>query len=367
MDRTKEIVKVSIRGIAVNIILVVFKAAVGLAANSVAVILDAVNNLSDALSSVITIVGTKLAGKAADKKHPYGYGRIEYITSTIIAVIVITAGITSLKESVMKIIAPEDTNYTAVSLIIIGAGVLVKFFLGRYFTAKGKALNSGSLTASGTDASFDAVISLATFVSAVISMTAGLNLEGILGAVISVFILKAGVEVIIETLGDIIGVRADEELTAKVKEKVCSYEGILGAYDLILNSYGPQENLGSVHVEVADDMTARDIDALTRRIVPEIYTEYGVLLTIGIYASNTGDELSARIKEAVRSETAAYPQILQMHGFYCDPEKKLASFDIIIDFNEHEKLKITEDIRQKLSQSFPDISFYINIDRDFSD
>ncbi len=156
-DRSKEIIKVSIKGILVNILLVVFKAIVGLLANSIAIILDAVNNLTDALSSIITIIGTKLAGKAADKKHPYGHGRIEYLTSTIIAVIVIAAGVLAGKESIIRIIHPDNTNYSYWSIIIIAVAVVVKFLLGRYFTAKGKKLNSGALKASGTDAIFDEV------------------------------------------------------------------------------------------------------------------------------------------------------------------------------------------------------------------
>ena len=142
-DRSKEIIKVSIKGILVNILLVVFKAIVGLLANSIAIILDAVNNLTDALSSIITIIGTKLAGKAADKKHPYGHGRIEYLTSTIIAVIVIAAGVLAAKESITRIIHPVNTNYSYWSIIIIAVAVVVKFLLGRYFTAKGKKLKIG--------------------------------------------------------------------------------------------------------------------------------------------------------------------------------------------------------------------------------
>ena len=367
MDRTKEIVKVSYKGIIVNVILVAFKAAVGLAANSIAVILDAVNNLSDALSSVITILGTKLAGKAADKKHPYGYGRIEYVTSAVVAMIVLIAGITSLKESVEKIFHPEETDYTAVSLIIIAAAVAVKFLLGRYFSRKGKELNSGSLSASGTDATFDSVISLATLIAAAINLFFHLNLEGYLGAVISVFILKAGIEILLDTMNNIIGVRIDEELSRKVKEKIGSYPEVYGAYDLVLHSYGPEENMGSVHIEVDDSMSAREIDALTRRIVPDVYTAYGVLLTIGVYATNTADEQSRAIKEAVRRKMGDYLQILQMHGFYVNREAKAVSFDLIFDFKEQKKLEIMESFREDLRKQFPDYTFYINLDRDFSD
>ena len=367
MDRTNEIVKVSYKCIGVNILLVAFKAFVGLTAGSIAVILDAVNNLSDALSSVITILGTKLAGKAADKSHPYGYGRIEYITSSVIAIIVLIAGITSLKESVLKIITPTQTAYTAVSVIIIAAGVLTKFFLGRYFIKKGKELNSGSLSASGTDALFDSIISLATLVSAIITIMFNINLEGYLGAVISIFILKAGFEIMKDTLDSIIGVRIDEALSKNLKEKITSYDGVHGAYDLVLNSYGPEEMIGSVHIEVDDNMTAKEIDTLTRQIVPEIYRDFGVLLTVGVYATNTGDEESLKIKEAMYEVVSRYPQILQTHGFYTDVQTKTVSFDIIVDFKEENRMDIVSSVKAELKKIFPDFEFNINLDRDFSD
>lgn len=366
-DRSKEIIRVSIKGILVNILLVVFKAIVGLLANSIAIILDAVNNLTDALSSIITIIGTKLAGKAADKKHPYGHGRVEYLTSTIIAVIVLAAGVLAGKESITKIIKPEETNYSYWSIIIIAVAVVVKFMLGRYFTAKGKKLNSGALKASGTDAVFDSVISFATLVSAVINMIWGVNLEGILGTVISVFIIKAGIEILMESISEIIGARIDSETAEKIKSKINSFDEVHGSYDLILHNYGPSLTIGSVHIEIDDDMHAKDIDILTRQITGDIYQQFGVLLTVGVYASNEQDPHSKEMKETAAAIIAEYPQILQMHGFYVNDNTKLVSFDLIFDFNETKKGDICEEIKAALSEKYPEYGFMIIIDRDFSD
>ena len=367
MDRSSQIVKVSIKGIAVNVILVVFKAIVGFAANSISVILDAVNNLSDALSSIITIIGTKLAGRAPDKKHPYGHGRIEYITSLIIAVIVLAAGASSLKESVEKIISPEKTDFTVVSIVVICSAVFAKFYLGRYFISQGKKLNSSSLTASGTDASFDAVISVATLFSAVISMTAGWNIEGWLGAVISVFILKAGVEILTDTLSDIIGKRVDKELSVSVKRRVNSFPDVLGCYDLILHNYGPEENLGSLHIEVADDMTARQIDELTRNITYAIYSEFGIVLTIGIYAQNIQSEKAADIRSRLVELIKEQKTVIGMHGFYIDETRNAVSFDLIFDFEEKDPGSAAEHIKAVLSEENHGFTFNVNIDRDYSD
>lgn len=158
MERTKKIIKTSVLGIIVNIVLVVFKAIIGIITGSIAIVLDAVNNLTDAISSVVTIVGTKLANRRPDKKHPYGYGRIEYLTSTIVSLIVLMAGITAIKESIEKIISKESAEYTATSLIIIAVAVVVKFFFGKYVKTMGKKLDSESLIASGQDAFMDSIL-----------------------------------------------------------------------------------------------------------------------------------------------------------------------------------------------------------------
>ena len=366
MDRTQKIVRTSIIGIAMNLVLVAFKMAVGLISGSIAVILDAVNNLSDALSSIITIVGTKLAGRRPDKKHPYGYGRIEYLTGMLIAVIVLFAGLTSLKESVEKLIHPEAASYTPIMLVIIAVGIAAKFLTGRYVKGVGEAINSQALVASGSDAYFDAVLSFGTLIAAAASLLWGLKLEGILGAVISVFIIKAGVEMLLETLSSITGDRAESELTAKIRERVCSFEGVMGAYDLTLHNYGPSSTIASVHIEVPDGMTAREIHKLTRGIAAQIYAEYGVVLTVGIYAANDSVPEARRFREQLAELAAAHPEILQLHGVYVDVEQKHIMFDLIVDFAAD-----AEAVRDKLlSEAAPLMPGYTLdaiLDSDYSD
>ena len=184
-DRNKKIVRTSIVGIIANVLLAGFKAAVGIISGSIAIVLDAVNNLSDALSSVITIIGTKLAGKEPDKKHPLGYGRIEYLSAALISVIVLYAGITSLVESVKKIITPETPSYKLPSLIIVAVAIVVKIVLGTYVKKVGESVNSESLVASGEDAKLDSVISASTLLAAIIFIFSGISLEAWLGAIIS--------------------------------------------------------------------------------------------------------------------------------------------------------------------------------------
>ena len=278
-NRSKVIIRTSIIGIIANVFLAVFKASIGLAANSVAVISDAVNNLTDALSSVITIIGTKLAGKAPDKKHPMGYGRIEYMSALIVSAIVLYAGITTLVDSVKKIIHPEDVNYSTVSLIIIGAAIAVKLMLGFYTKAKGKKVNSGSLVASGQDAAQDAILSASVLVSALIYVIFHVNIEAYVGAVIALFIIKSGIEMILDAVNEMLGMRAEDELTGAIKETINEFPEVHGAYDLFMNNYGPDRNIASVHVEVDDTLTASEIDALSRKIQE---TEYAENLSLNI-------------------------------------------------------------------------------------
>ena len=363
--REKKIIKTSVTGIAVNVMLVIFKMLVGLLANSIAIILDAVNNLSDALSSFITIIGTKLAGKAPDKKHPFGHGRIEYITSVIIAVIVLLAGLTSIKESIGKIINPEATDYSIYTIIVISAAIIAKLIIGRYTKNAGIKLNSQSLVASGTDAFFDAVLSTATLIGVFVNMIWGLQLEGILGLAISIIIIKAGIEILGEALSSIIGRRTDSETTDKIKELIGSYADVNGVYDLTLHNYGPERVIGTVHIEVDDNMTAREIHDLTRRISEDIFLKFNIILTVGIYASNTSC-CNDTLKNLINGEISKHPEVIQMHGLYIDENRKLISFDIIVDF-KHDAKKIRDIIIDALKKEIPEYNIYIVLDTDFSE
>lgn len=366
MERDKIIVKTSLVGIVVNLILVAFKATIGILVNSIAITLDAVNNLTDALSSIITIIGTKLAGKNPDKNHPYGYGRIEYFSSIIIAVIVLLAGITALQESVPKIFNPSLADYTFVSIFIIAVAVVVKFLLGRYVKNIGKEINSQALVASGSDALFDAVLSLSTVIAAIISVFWKISLEGILGTIIAFVIIKAAIEMLSETLSSMIGSRIDNEITDGIKKTIYLFDEVLGVYDLTLHNYGPTQLMGSVHVELRDDMTAREIHKLTREIQYCIYKEYGIVITVGVYASNTETEESEKIKEDLIKIVAKYPDIIQMHGFYFDERVNLVTFDLIIDFKADAK-DIRNKVLAEISALYPDYHFDAILDADYSE
>lgn len=367
-NREKIVIRASVISIISNIILAGFKAFVGLVANSIAIVSDAINNLSDALSSIITIVGTKLAGKAPDKNHPYGYGRIEYMTSLVVSGIVLYAGITALVESVKKVIHPEIPDYSTLTLIILIVGIIVKFILGMYVKKKGKEVNSDSLVASGSDAFNDAILSISVLVSAIIYLLFKISLEAYVGILLSVFIIKAGLELIKESVDNMLGVRVESSLAKSIKRDITKENEIQGAYDLILNDYGPDKFLGSVHIEVPDTMTVSEVDKLSRRITKTISEKYGVILhTIGVYSVNTKDKKIINAKKEITKIVFSHKGVLQMHGFYIDEIEKSISFDIIIDFKVKNREEVYKEIYEEVKNKYKDYKLEITLDIDMSD
>ena len=250
IQREKTIIRTSIIGILANLLLVGFKATIGFIAGSISIIMDALNNLTDVLSSLITIIGTKLSNKKPDKKHPFGHGRIEYITSTLIAFLILAAGGIAIYESIVSIVDywTKDKvlpSFSVISLVIIGAAVLVKLGIGIFYKIQGKKVDSPSLIASGTDALFDAALSTATLVGAIFAYTLGWYVEGYLGILIGIFILKTGIEILVESFSSIIGERYDKEETKAITHDIASVPGVKGVFDLIINSYGHKKNIGS--------------------------------------------------------------------------------------------------------------------------
>lgn len=365
-NRNAVIVRTSITGIAANIFLAAFKAAVGLLSNSIAVTLDAVNNISDAGSSLITIIGTKLAGKQPDKKHPWGHGRIEYLSAMFIAMIITYAGATSLIESVKKIISPATPEYKTASLMIIAVAVVVKIVLGRYVKKKGEEVRSESLVNSGTDAMMDAVISASTLAAAVIFIFTGLSLEAWLGAVISLLIIKSGVEMLRDTISELLGQRISPETAAEVRSCLMSYPEVRGVYDLIFHDYGPDRINCSAHVEIPDTMTADEIAVLQRQAAIKLYMEKNIVLTaLGVYTESSDEETKA-VREEVQQLVLSIEHIIQVHGFYLDKEMKCMQFDIIVDFDAPDRNAVYEKAVAAVQEKYPDYRLLAALDTDFS-
>ncbi len=368
ISRDKKIIRTSIIGILANVLLATFKAVMGILANSIAITLDAVNNISDVASSVITIIGTKLAGKSPDKKHPFGYGRIEYLSAMIIAVIVLYAGVTSFTESLKKIFVPETPEYSTVILIIVAVGVVVKIILGRYVKTIGVKLNSDSLINSGEDATLDSVISASTFVTAVIYMIWGVALEAYLGVIISGIIIKSGIEMLRSAISQILGESADAKLARAIKETVCSFEEVQGAYDLVLNNYGPDKFNGSIHIEIPNTCTLNRLDELTREITAKVYQQHDVILTaISIYSIDVKNEEMISLRKTIEDIISNYPEILEIHGLFFQKTEKIIRFDLVVSLDTKDRENIFHQAINRIKEQYPDYTVAAIMDTDFSE
>ena len=367
MNRSQKIIRTSIIGIIANVLLATFKAVVGILASSVAIVMDAVNNLSDALSSVITIIGTKLSERPADREHPFGFGRIEYFSAIIIAVIVLSAGITSLIESVKKIFDPTEPSYTTVTLMVIVVAIIVKLMLGQYVKRQGQQLKSDALIASGSDALFDAVITLATLVSAGIMLLWHVSLDGILGALISVVIIKAGIEMLVSPVNELLGARISQDLLHDIRQEVSAFEGVHGVFDIILHNYGPNVLIGSLHVNVNDTMSAHEIHGLTRSISEQMFARHGIIMTVGVYAVATGDNRRAALQSQVMQTLTKHKEIVQVHGFYYFEKEHRISVDVVPDISVHDEAALSSQLANEIKALVPEEEVTIVIDHNYSE
>lgn len=364
--RENIILQTSCIGILVNLLLAGFKAVVGFSTNSIAILMDALNNLSDVLSSVITVAGAKLADRNPDFEHPFGHGRYEYLSALVISIIIFYAGVTAMVESVKKILDPEVPEYTTASLVLLAVAVIVKIVLGRYVKRKGAEADSGALVGSGSDALFDAVLSFSVLVAALIYLGCGVSLESYVGTVIACFILKSGFGMLRDTLNEILGERPDPLLVRQIKNLLVEEPEIRGAYDLMINNYGPGRNYASVHIELPDVMTVEQVDRLTHRIHEKVFKATGVHLSgVTVYSYNTRDPEAAQMREQVSQLVMKHPWALQVHGFYVDRTKKTMRFDVVVTFGR-DREPLIQELQQEITRLYPDYQVSVDIDRDIS-
>lgn len=362
VERERLIVKSSIIGIVGNMLLVVFKLIVGFVSNSIAIILDGVNNATDALSSIITIIGTKLAGRKPDRHHPFGYGRVEYLTSVILALVILVAGFMSLRESIFKIIHPGTPSYSAITITVIVVAIVAKIFIGLSFRKYGKKTDCEALIASGIDSDYDAVLSAGTLVVAIAQNVWNVNIDGIVGLIISLVVCKAGFEVLHDALGPIIGLPESKKLVSKIVSCTSKFPNVLGVYDIVLDDFGPNKKIGSMRIEVPDDLSAGSIHELTREISNAIQKKFDICMTIGIYATNKAGDF-ADMRNALKEIVKAEPKILDMHGFYCDVANKKCYFDLMTDFKVDNQ-EIEHAVIHKMQEKFPGYAFDVETDED---
>ena len=364
LNREKAISRTSLVGIGANVALAALKAIFGAIAGSVAVVMDGVNNLSDALSSVVTLVGVKLAKRKPNNKHPFGYGRIEYFSAIIVAAIVLVAGCTALIEAIKSFFTKSVPDYSVYTFAIIAIAVVVKIVLGLFFKKQGKKFNSDALIASGKDALFDAVLSSSTIVGGIVAVFAGVSIDGVLGVIISFFIIKAGIEMLIESVDHIIGNRPDSEISRQIKATIGTIDGVLGAYDLVLHNYGPDRAIGSVHIEVPSTLNANEIHRLTQKVQRTVYEAFSVFLTVGIYSS---DETLHAIRDRIFEITKNHEGVLGTHAFFLNDTEKFLSLDVLVDFSVADRDAFAEELKKEYAEVLPGYTFQVNFDVNYSD
>lgn len=366
-SRFKDIIVTSVIGIIVNVLLGVIKIIVGTVANSVAVISDAINNFGDSLSSLVTIIAMAISGRGATRKHPFGFGRIEYFSSMVISVLILVTGGEFLIESVKKILHPEATAYTPVTLVLLIVAIVAKILLGLYTKRSGTKLNSPNLIASGQDALSDAIITGVTLLAAVVSLIwPGLHIDGWVGAVVSIFVIKAGLEILLDVISKLLGERPSIELADKIMEEILNTDGVHGAYDLILHNYGPNVFIGDVNIELEDTMTIEEAYVITKPLNVKLLREYGVFMYFGFYSINTTDPEIVSMREFLYSQALCMKDILQIHAFYVNKERKFMSFDVVFDFDCKDQYAVEQELRRILKEQYPDYRVEMLPDKDYT-
>ena len=366
--RNKKIIKTSIIGIIANFILAIFKVVVGFLSGSIAIILDAVNNLSDTLSSIVTIAGVKFANRAPDKNHPLGHGRFEYLGAAIIATVISYIGFTAIFESIGKIINPNEVNYTFITFLVVSVSVIIKILLGRYYKKIAKQVDSDSLKNSGFDAMMDALISAATIVAGLIYVIWGISIEAYLATLISVFIIYSGFRMLRESFSVILGERVDSDLSRRIKQAICEIDGVYGAYDLLIHDYGTGRSYASVNIDVLDTLSVVEVDDISREVRHLVGQRFRIYVSsVGIFPINTKDKHTVEVRNNIKAMMLMNDHIRQIHGFRIDEKAKEITFDVVIDFSVEDQNALRRRIIKELKRVYPDYHFVISIDLDFSD
>lgn len=356
-------------GIVTNIILACAKLIIGTFSGSISITADAVNNFSDAGSSIITLIGFKMANKPADTSHPFGHGRIEYISGLIVAFIVLIFGVELMKSSVERIINPTEIIYSTWAIVVLVLSIAGKLWLGLFNRKLGKAINSTAMTAVFTDCLSDSGATLVTIVSMLLARFAGLNIDGILGAIVAVIIIIAGINIIKDTLSPLLGEAPDKELVENLAETVLSFDKVVGIHDLIIHNYGSVKTFGSVHIEVPADEDVLVTHEIMDNIELEIKKKFGIELVAHCDPIETNNKSVSEKKAMLIEIIRTINEKLTIHDFrmVSGPTHTNLIFDVVVpyDVKMSEEETITK-ISERVKEHSPQCNCVITVDRDYS-
>ena len=354
----------SILSIIVNISVALLKIIVGILAASIAIVSEGVNNATDALSSLLTLIGIKLANRKPNKEHPFGYGRVEYITNMIIAAIILLSGTLTLRDSIIKIFRPEELNTTVVSIALVAVTAVIKYVLGTYTISQGKKVNSDTLVAVGMGCRNDSFVSLVTIGVSLIYILFNINIDALAGIFTSCLILKAGYEIMSSTVSELLGQPADEDLARALYKDIRSTEGVINAVDMVLHNYGPDMYTGSVNVEVDHKKTAAEIFEFLRILQGRIYEKYRVAMVFGIYAVDNDSKVNRKLRKQVADFAKENPHVKSYHAVYSDTKSNTIYCDIVVDYEADRKV-IYQDFTNYLMELYPQKKIQVNLDTEF--
>jgi len=356
-------------GIAVNALLFAVKLVIGRTTNSIAIFADAFNNLGDIGSSVVTIIGFKIAAMPPDREHPFGHGRVEYITSLIISLLVMLMGFELLRDSLQRVINPQTVAFDLTSLIILLFTICAKLWLGKFTGNLAAKIDSQALGASSFDSYGDVISTSTAAVALVCSKFTAFPLDGYIGILVSLFIMYTGYKLVREAVDLLIGGRPDPEFVEKIKERVLSYEGIIGVHDLMVHNYGPGRCVVSLHAEVPENMSVVRAHEIIDEAERELSEELGVFLTIHMDPINVDDEEVKKTRDDIEKIVAEFPEVLSIHDLRVvgSGEKKNVIFDVVVgnSVKEHEEHELKQKIANRIKEIYPGYNLVIIIDRHY--
>lgn len=364
-SREGQITAASSLNIAVNLLVSAVKIAIGLLTSSIAILSDGAHNMADAASSVLTIVGTKLSARKPTRKHPFGFGRIEYLTSLVVAALILYTGFEFFVSAVKLMFEPTQLDISYVSLVIICVAAVLKYILGAYTVRVGKKVDSLSLTAVGMESCNDSYISALTLLTALIFIFTGFSIDAYAGIITSVIIIKAGLEILSDTVSRLLGKAGDRELADSLYKEIRSTPGILNAADMMLHNYGPDAYSGSVNLEIDHKMTMEEVYSIVHELQLRIMHQYGVTMVFGLYAVDADSEDSRRMRAAIASFVSGYEHVLSYHALFISEKEKRIYCDLVVDYELESWEKLRCDFTEYMSGLYPEYSLELVIETEF--
>lgn len=355
-------------GVAANVLLFLGKLLAGALSGSVAVIADAFNNLSDAGSSVVTVVGFRLSAAPPDKEHPFGHGRVEYLSALTVAALIMLAGVELASSAVSKIITPDPASFSWLSAAILVASIAVKAWMACFNRSIGKKIRSEALAASAADSCNDVICTGVVLLSSLFTLATGINIDGWIGAAVALFVIWSGFSVMRETISPLLGEAPDPELVKDIRERVMAQEGIIGVHDLIVHNYGPGRCIVSLHAEVPSDgdilKSHEIVDAVERRLAEEL----NIIACIHMDPVDTGDERVSTLRVLTETVLQDIDPSLTLHDFRVvfGEQRSNVIFDVVVPFAIKDVASLQPEIERRLQIVDPRLYAVVTIDREWS-